>query len=479
MKRFLLFLVLGGLAVLTGPPALAQLLHQQVYGSAGPERLGYLTPVQAGGYLLVGTQQKTPPTALDEKLYLVRTTAQGDTLWTRTHKIPGFTVINVRAICENAAGQVLVAGAGGDANIGFADEAILILLNPQGDTLWTRKVDGPTGDSYTGLLLGNDGTFVLTASLNTYPQWLKVNAAGQVVARTNINYDADNIGVVTGLFKDNSGRGGYWLQNSNGSTISERKLLHLTEAGVVDQTKPLYGKGSDFITSVAPLPNQGGYLMCQASKLTRFTAALDTVWTKYLIYTNGVVTGYATPGQVQPLADGNFVLAGSFYFADGYRVYLGKITPDGQVLRDTVLFRAGGSETIRSLAVEPGTNNYVFSGEATQGPLGRSDLFLGIHANWRVLSTRAARAPRVAFEAWPNPLAAGQPELTLRADRQVAGELTLTDPLGRRVRTWPATRALAQAGGQRLSLAGLPPGLYLLTGTAADGRRYVARIVRE
>jgi hypothetical protein len=473
-------LLLLWLAVLLGSPAGAQLLHQRVYGSAGEESYGYLTPLRSGGYLLAGKQQKPPLSTFDEKLYLVRTNGQGDTLWTRAHKLPGFNVINVRGVCENAAGQVLIAANGGDINTSTSDEAMLVLLSSQGDTLWTRRTKGPTDDYYFGLLLGNDNTFVLSGSLNTFPQWLKINAAGQVVAQTNINYDAAEVGVVTYLFKDNSALGGYWVLNAKGITgSSERKLVHLTETGVVDQTKPLYGGGRSFITSIVPIAGQGGYLACENGRLTRFNSALDTVWTKTLSYTNGFVRGGAGPRLIQPLADGNFVMAGGFFYAGGTRVYLGKVTANGQVLRDTVLFRTGGDELIQGLAVAPGTSNYVFSGYAADGPLGSYDLFLGIHANWRVLETKTPRQLVAgALDAWPNPHT-GQAELHVRAKQPLPGLLMLHDLVGRPIRSWAATRALTAAGGQRLSLAGVPAGSYLLTATAADGRRYVTRIVRE
>lgn len=431
--------------------------------------------------MLAGVQQKLPLNLFNEKLYLVRVNNQGDTLWTRTHKVSNFDAVTVQGVCENAAGQVLVLAGGGNTATSVGNEAILLLLNVQGDTIWTRKVAGPLNNYYDSVVLGNDGNFVLTATLNTYPQWLKINAAGQIVAQTNINYDSSEIGYVTAVIKDNTGLGGYWLLNVKAGTNPGRKMLHLTEAGIVDQTKYLAGEGP--FRSINPFP-QGGYLAANATngKLIRFSSTLDTVWTKQLRYThpNGLISGYASAYQVQPLADGNLVVAGSFYYQSGNRVYLSKISPAGQVLRDTVLFRLGGDEWLRGLAVEPGTSNYVFSGYATQGPRGGSDLLLGIHANWRTLTTRsAARSqPALTLEAWPNPLGAHH-ELHLRAAQPLSGLLVLHDALGRIVRTWPATRSAAQAEGQVLSLAGVPPGVYLLIGTAPDGRRLLARLVRE
>ncbi|GAA4393314.1 hypothetical protein [Hymenobacter koreensis] len=466
------------LAALLGLPAQAQLLRQHVYGTTGEESYGLLTPVRGGGYLLVGDHQPRPSSNFNERLYLVRVNSQGDTLWTRRQRL-GFNGINVSGVCENAAGQILVAISGANTNaVPIDDAAMLVLFNAQGDTLWTRKTGGPTIDGYTGLVLGHDGNFVLTGSLGTFPQWLKVSAAGQVLARTTINYDAGDVGYLSGLFKDASSRGGYWVENATGGTAAgARKLLHLTEAGVVDQTKPLYGRSYDNLQSVASLPNNGGYVACEGStgRLVRFTPALDTLWTRQLRFDNGTVRGFASARQVQPLPDGTLVVAGQFFFSGGGRVYLAKLSAAGQTLRDTVLFRGAGTETVAGLAVEPGTNRYVFSGYTTSGPRGGADLFLGIHADWRVLSTRPARERPAALAAWPNPLPAGRHELVLRPGRPLRGHLALHDAAGRLVRQWPAPPAAEQ----RLSLAGVPPGLYLLTATDATGLRYVARVLRE
>ncbi|SHK06623.1 hypothetical protein [Hymenobacter psychrotolerans] len=472
--RYLLFF---WLAVLLGLPTNAQVRQQRVYGSAGNEEGGLLTPLSTGGYLLVGSQRVT--SSVSPRLFVARLNAVGDTIFTKRVTLPGYTFAIPQYTCVNAANQVLVTATTLQSSAPLNGHALLLLFSAQGDTLWTRKTIGPTNDYYSSVLLGNDGNFVLTASLNTFPQWMKISATGQVVSQTTINYDATDVGAVSGLFKDNSGQGGYWLLNTKGIVGNARKFLHLTESGVVDQSKPLYGNGYDLINSIAPLANNAGYIACQDGRLVRFTAALDTIWTKTLRYTapNGF-SGFAGPNLIQPLADGNFVLAGGFN-SFGNRVYLSKITPTGQVLRDTVLFRTGGSEYVRSLLVAPGTSNYVFSGYATQGPLGGADLFLGIHANWNVLGTTSPRQQPVrTLQAWPNPVA-GSGTLQLRADQALIGEVLLRDALGCVVRRWPTTRELATAGGQHLQLAGVPAGVYLLTGQTTDGQRYVARLLCE
>ena len=348
----------------------------------------------------------------------------------------------------------------------------MLLLNAQGDTLWTRRVAGPTNDVFRTVSLANDGNFMLTGTLNTQPQWLKVNAAGQTVAQASLAFNPGGIGVgyPGAAFADVTGRGGYWVTLYN-DTPGPFKFVHLTEAGVRDQdvTRQFSSGGYDYVDQVQPLPGGAGYLGSVNGRLGHFTPTLDTLWTR----------NYRGSSRlVRLLPDGNAVTAGNFSTSGGTRVYLAKVAPaTGQLLRDTILASlSGASQLVGGLALEPGTGNYVFTGFTTRTPqLNQSALFFGLQRRWTVTSQREARARTLPLAAWPNPV--GQERrLTLRTARPLRGELLLRDELGRLVRRWPA-QAGATAAGQELSLAGLPAGLYLLAATDADGQPYVARVL--
>lgn len=465
MLRFICFL-LGGLLA-GAAPAAAQLLQQRLYGPAAG--LGLLISVRGGGYLLAGREYATAGNQAT-RLWLLRLNAQGDTLWTRKYRLPGFAgPTGCRALCENAAGQVLVLGDGLAAPNTTQVGTFRMLLNTQGDTLWTQRTFAGIYDGYTGAVLDPDGYFVVTGSINSLPQLQKLSAGGQVLATTPLVFSSTDIGFPIKPFLDNSSRGGYWvpLHAYNGRLL--RKFVHVTPAGVRDQDVPLYDipGQTDRIYDVQPIPG-GGYLACLDGRLARLTPQLDTVWTRS---SRGSVL------QVRLLPGGEAVGAGDFSTSGGTRVYLSKWALNGQLLRDTVLASAGGaSQYTFGLALEPGTGNYAFSGWTTRTPtVNASQLFFGLLRNWRVTSQREARARVLPLAAWPNPVGAER-QLTLRAERRLRGELLLRDELGRLVRRWPALPE-ATAAGQALSLAGLPAGLYLLTATDADGRPYVARVL--
>lgn len=90
---------------------------------------------------------------------------------------------------------------------------------------------------------------------------------------------------------------------------------------------------------------------------------------------------------------------------------------------------------------------------------------------WRSVATPTATkaaAGTPALALWPNP-AQGRATVQLPAGLE-ARELTLTDALGRVLRRYPVP---AQARQATLDLGGLPAGLYLLRGGAAQGRLVV------
>ncbi len=162
-----------------------------------------------------------------------------------------------------------------------------------------------------------------------------------------------------------------------------------------------------------------------------------------------------------------------------------------QVANNTLFFSAYeptrnpavGSEPWRSDGTAAGT---VFMGDIFPGPNGSyAGLFTYYNGGllfsasnydngqelWRyaatAASTAAARsAPALAL--WPNP-AQGRATVQLPAGLE-ARELTLTDALGRVLRRYPVP---AQARQATLDLGGLPAGLYLLRGGAAQGRLVV------
>lgn len=473
MPRFILRLLAACLLLAAGQPATAQLLRQDVYGTRAEEEGGQLLALRGGGYLVYGRQQ-----ALNQpgRLYLLRLNAAGDTLWSKRYAISPFDIIYEGLACENNNGQILVSGFGFEDNSPSGTDAILLLLSPQGDSLWSRVTRGPTSDGYTSLLLAPDGHFVATAKLNNSPVWLKINAAGQVLQSTNLTYSPTDIGGL--ITMQPVATGGYWLIAASDNFNNPKKVIYLNALGArgIEKLLPAGASSIYFLQ----LLSTGQYGLDFNGRLALYTAQMDSVWSRRL-----TARGMGVQATlVRETPQGNLLVLGQRTSNQQEDLAFVLVSPQGTTLRDTVLYRGVGlnsNEYGRGLALDPATGNYVFSGYVPNGPIGGADLFVGVFRRFNtVLGTRpAGRPPVQALEAWPNPLGSGQDELHVRAGTTLAGEVQLRDALGRLLRRWPATRAAAEAGGQTLSLAGVPAGLYLLSGTAPGGTRYVARVLRR
>ncbi len=134
----------------------------RAYGGADDDQAYALAPTGDGGYLLAGQTESFG--AGEKDIWLVRTDAGGDTLWTRTYGDTGW----------DAATSVVQTPDGGFAVSGFRfdndqDDAWLLRLDADGDTLWTRTYgSGDRNDYATGLLVTEGHGFIFTGRSQTY-----------------------------------------------------------------------------------------------------------------------------------------------------------------------------------------------------------------------------------------------------------------------------------------------------------------------
>jgi len=110
-----------------------------------------------GGYIVVGTTSSFG--AGSEDVYLVKTNAQGDTLWTRTYG--GDTLDHGRSVQPTADGGYIIVGSS------FFD-VYLVRTDAQGDTLWTRTYGGTGFDWGRSVQKTNDGGYIVAGYTESY-----------------------------------------------------------------------------------------------------------------------------------------------------------------------------------------------------------------------------------------------------------------------------------------------------------------------
>lgn len=116
-----------------------------------------------GGLLVAGLTYSYG--AGNEDFYLVRTDAQGDTLWTKTFGGPGSDV--AASVCRQFSGNWLVAGSTNSFGAGDYDAWLLEML-PSGDTLQSETFGMDKEDMLNCLRVTPDSGFVFVGSTRSY-----------------------------------------------------------------------------------------------------------------------------------------------------------------------------------------------------------------------------------------------------------------------------------------------------------------------
>jgi len=296
------------------------ILWTKLYGGTGDDEGASVRQTTDGGYIIAGTTSSFG--AGDDNVYLIKTNASGDTLWTRTYggKDEDFGY----SVRQTSDGGYVIAGrtaSFGPGTPGY-DNVYLIKTNASGDTLWTRVYGGDNEDFGYSIQQTTDGGYVavgLTQSfgaggLDVY--LIKTNAAGDTLwTRT---YGGTHIDA--GYSVRQTSDGGYviagWTQ-SFGLTNYHVYLIKTNATGDTLWTRTYGGSGGDYGVS-AQQTSDGGYVMVGYTGsfgaggydvyLIKTNGSGDTLWTRTYGDTSDD-EGFS----VQQTSDGGYVIAGLTY----------------------------------------------------------------------------------------------------------------------------------------------------------------------
>ena len=110
-----------------------------------------------GGYIVAGYTYSFRDTILGD-VYLIKTNASGDTLWTKSF---GGTNVDVGwSVQQTSDGGYIIAGQTASFGAGYSD-VYLIKTNASGDTTWTRTYGGIYGDLGYSVRQTSDGGYII------------------------------------------------------------------------------------------------------------------------------------------------------------------------------------------------------------------------------------------------------------------------------------------------------------------------------
>jgi len=443
-------------AICLASSAFAQVGWWRTYGGTSYDWGHSVQQTTDGGYIVAGSTY--PSGSRYPDVYLIRTDAQGDTLWTRAY---GGTASDFGAsVQQTSDGGYIIAGSTDSYGAGDGD-VFLIKTNAQGDTLWTRTYGGTASDFGASVQQTSDGGYVIagyTASFGAGSQdvyLVKTNASGDTLwTRAYGGTSLDD-----GSSVQQTSDGGYIIAGStypSGSGYPDVYLIRTDAQGDTLWTRTYGGTDFDVGYSVQQT-SDGGYIIAGFTisygagnddvYLIKTNAQGDTLWTR----TYGGTSGDGGR-EVRQTTDGGYIIAGFTisYGAGNVDVYLIKTNAQGDALWTRTY---GGPDQDIGWSVQQTTDGgYIIAGYTHSFGAGCDDVYLiktDANGNMGIeepLTQHPADQARLLIQ--PNPFTS-----FARVPGHDTDVFTLSDITGRQVAT---------CRGDRVG-EGLRPGVYFLS----------------
>lgn len=162
--------------------SLGQTLWSRTFGGPGGESGAAVRELIGGGYVAVGSTGSFGTGY--SSVYLVRTGANGDSLWARDY---GGSAADFGSAIEVAPdGSFLIAGASASFGAGYSD-VYLLKVDADGTKLWEKTFGGSKDDRAYSIFATRDGSYILTGTTESY-------GAGMIdLYVVRVNPDGDQI----------------------------------------------------------------------------------------------------------------------------------------------------------------------------------------------------------------------------------------------------------------------------------------------
>ena len=432
---------LWGATLFAQPP---DTLWTRTYGGPDYDE-GYSVQETAdGGYIVAGYTSSFGAGKPD--VWLIKTDPNGDTLWTKTYG--GSEWDQAWSVQQTSDGGYIVAGWTESFGAGEAD-VWLLKTDADGDTLWARTYGDTGWDAGSSVQQTPDEGYIIagyTASVGT----------GEIQHVYVIKTDADGDTVWTRTYGESSWTRGWSVkQTSDGSYIiagstyifsevvsSIEIYLIKTDANGDSLWTKTYGHptGADYGASVCET-SDGFYIIAGSSYclgfgyeilLLKTDADGDSLWAR----TYGRTTGMNGGNSVCETSDGGYIIAGSKKFSGSrsYDVHLMKTDENGEILWTRTYGRTTGWDEAQSVC-ETSDGGYIVAGwmEFLEPP-NRDVWLLKLEPDIGIEEKEPSQGTFILSQPEPNPFAE-QTSIKYSLPRSNHVRITISDPLGRKVKT--------------------------------------------
>ena len=352
----------------------------KTYGGSNSDGSQCVRQTSDGGYIITGWTISYGAGSYD--IYLIKTDANGDTLWTKTYGGSGWDYsYEVQQTTDG--GYIIIArtesfGAGNS-------DFWLLKTNSSGDTIWTKTYGGIDNENSGSGQQTSDGGYIIVGYTESY-------GAGDFdiwLVKTDVNGDTSWTKTYGGTQAESghsvkqTNDGGYIIAgttHSFGPGNSNIWLIKTDSLGDSTWSKIYGGNSTDFAYQVCQT-NDGGYIVVGNTYsfgageydiwLLKTDSNGDTTWTK-TFGGDSIEYGFA----VQPALPGGYIIAGytRSYGSGGSDVWLIRTNSTGSINWDRTF---GGVENDEGRSVYQTSDlGYIISGNTTSFGAGSMDILL-------------------------------------------------------------------------------------------------------
>ncbi|MCK4585347.1 T9SS type A sorting domain-containing protein [candidate division WOR-3 bacterium] len=437
-------------------------LWTKTYGGPFPDYAGEVELTSDGGYIIAGLASLGAGMG---DCYIVKTDSLGDTLWTKTYGDTNYDWCYSIQQCEDLG--YIISGATWSFSADSQD-LYLIKTDAIGDTIWTRIYGGIGEEFGASVRQTIDGGYIVVGKTTSYGAgmedvWLlKTDEFGNIEWTQTYGGAGPDIGVSVQQTTDS----GYVIAGYTASVDSFDSfnvyLLKTDENGDTLWTRTIGADRHDIGTTVQQTADGGfilaGYTYSYGSGLTdiyliKLDSSGDTIWTKTY---GGSEEDHAY--SVQETSNGEFIIAGvtSSYGVGGADVFIVRTDEDGIIKWTKTI---GGTSADMGYSVRETTDGgFVIAGWTRTFGLGMEDYYLirlapdvGIDEGENEVQIRKER-----LTVSSNPFAIATRIQLLDACKGKEIILTVYDASGRLVKSVKLTTSTYQLG------ADLVSGIYFL-----------------
>jgi hypothetical protein len=380
-KKITFFVLFLSLATYSNIRGQVDTLWTKTFGGSGIDESYSVQKTTDGGYIIIG--YTTSSGVGNEDVWIIKTNASGDTLWTKT--FGGSDHDYGRAVHQTTDGGYIIAGYTSSFGAGSYD-VWLIKTNSSGDTLWTKTFGGSTLDIGNSVLQSNDGGYLIagfTSSFGAggYDVWLiKTNSSGDTLWTKTLGGSYSDYCSSVKQTTD----GGYIIvgyTSSLGVGSYDVWLIKTTSSGDTLWSKTFGGSDDDYGSSVQQTTD-GGYIITGSTSsfgaglyrdvwLIKTSSSGETLWSKTF---GGSFDDYGS--SVQQTTDDGYIITGftSSFGAGGKDAWLIKTNASGDTLW-TKTFGGSDDDYGRSV-LQTADDGYIITGYKDIFGAGNSDVWL-------------------------------------------------------------------------------------------------------